>query len=859
LIAKSHRWQKTTLAAAAAVLFGFWGPNAAALSVGRITVLSALGEPLRAEVDVPDINAEEAASIKASVALPDAFRVAGLEYNPIMAGLQATLQRRADGRAYIRLSSDRSVNDPFVDMILEVNWATGRIVRDYTLLFDPPNLRQTTLAVPSPTQLPVRPSGSNSAANDLVAPVPTTTRPTQSGIGIKEPTRPKVEQSAGAVVPVSVKPGDTASKIAAATKPAKVSLDQMLVALLRTNPAAFTGDNVNRVKAGALITIPSAEQVAAISPTEAAQIVIAQSRDFNDFRRKLAGSAPTTEVAAADRKVSGNLQARVEDKKAIATAPDKLTLSKGAVQKQATENQLASERNAKEAASRAAEITKNISDLSKLGAASGAVSPSPAVPAVAAVSPVPGVAAATITAAAPPASTPATVASTALAKPVAATASAPIQPASTVVKHSVPVPAPRAEAGLVEGLIENPLVPAGAIGLIALLAFFGFYRSRQRKNASRVDSIFLESRLRPDSFFGASGGQSVDTNDNAAAGSSMVYSTSQLDAVDNVDPVAEADVYLAYGRDLQAEEILKDALRSNPGRIAIHQKLLDIFAKRLDGNSFESIALLAFKVTDGEGPDWVRICELGLSIDPTNELYLPGGRPRNPDGTPSRPASLDFISNLAASSETIANQGEQPLAAGSVDLDLDLDFSLDERPTSEETTAGDAESATTPLDLDFGLTTAASPMESYATSSESAASDTHADELSRTGDEITPEDSMTEPSLDNEDFKAQAAASFGATAPAPLTPSAPSAQTAPSFGMLEFDLGSLSLDLGDTSDTVDNPVAESIQDPLSTKLALAEEFIAIGDDDGARALIQEVISEASGDMKVKAQSALKNL
>jgi pilus assembly protein FimV len=655
-------------------------------------------------------------------------------------------------------------------------------------------------------------------------------------------------------------PGDTASKIAAATKPAKVSLDQMLVALLHTNPAAFTGDNVNRIKAGALINIPSAEQVAAVSPTEATQIVVAQSRDFNDFRRKLAGNAPATAVATADRKVSGNLQARVEDKKAVTTAPDKLTLSKGAVQKQAAENQLASERNAKEAASRAAEIAKNISDLSKLGAASSAVASGPAAPAVKAVSPVPSVASTVITTAAPPASAPANLASTALPQPVVAAASAPTQPTSAVVKHPLPVPAPRAEVGLVDGLIENPLVPAGAIGLIAVLAFFGFYRSRQRKNASRVDSIFLESRLRPDSFFGASGGQSVDTNDNAAPGSSMVYSTSQLDAVDNVDPVAEADVYLAYGRDLQAEEILKDALRSNPGRIAIHQKLLDIFAKRLDSNSFENIASSAFKVTGGEGPDWVRICELGLSIDPTNDLYLPGGQPRNPDGTPSRPASLDFISNLAASSDTLANQDAEPQVA-SVDLDLDLDFSLDEQHASHSDVApaGEDESATTPLDLDFGLATAASPIEPYAAGSENATSDTHADQLSQPSDDITREDSMTEPSVDNEDFKAQAAASFGATAPAPLSPSAPSAPPAPGFGMLEFDLGSLSLDLGDTLDTVHKSVAESNQDPLSTKLALAEEFSAMGDDDGARALIQEVISEASGDMKAKAQNALNNL
>ena len=115
----------------------------------------------------------------------------------------------------------------------------------------------------------------------------------------------------------------------------------------------------------------------------------------------------------------------------------------------------------------------------------------------------------------------------------------------------------------------------------------------------------------------------------------MVYSPSQLDAVDDVDPVAEADVYLAYGRDLQAEEILKDALRTNPERIAIHQKLLEILAKRRDTKGFEDIATLAFKVTNGDGSDWERICELGLSIDPSNALYQPGGQPNNPDGTPT--------------------------------------------------------------------------------------------------------------------------------------------------------------------------------------------------------------------------------
>ena len=169
MIAKSHRWQKSAVAAAAIALLGLSTTGAWALSLGRITVQSALGEPLRAEIEVPEINAEEAASLKTNIASPEAFSAAGLEYNPAMAGLQATLQRRADGRAYIRLSSDRSINDPFVDMILEATWSSGRIVRDYTMLFDPPVLKQA--AAPTQAQVPAQQSVSAPAK---AAPAPAT-------------------------------------------------------------------------------------------------------------------------------------------------------------------------------------------------------------------------------------------------------------------------------------------------------------------------------------------------------------------------------------------------------------------------------------------------------------------------------------------------------------------------------------------------------------------------------------------------------------------------------------------------------------------------------------------------------------
>lgn len=864
MIAKSHRWHKTAMAAAAAALFGLWGSNAAALSLGRITVQSALGEPLRAEIDVPDINAEEAASLKAAVALPEAFRAAGLDYNPAMSGLQATLQRRADGRAYLRLRSDRAINDPFVDMILEASWASGRIVRDYTMLFDPPSLRPTAPAVPTPAQIPAQASVSRAAAPGSIPPASpalTATQPAEptAKSAAKTPARPAMAKAASTGTgQVTVKAGDTASKIAATTKPANVSLDQMLVALLRANPTAFLNGNINRVKAGAIMNVPTAEQAAATPAGEATQIIVAQSKDFNDFRRRLAGSAPSTQVAAADRTASGSVQAKVEDKKPVTMAPDKLTLSKGAVQGLPVEDQLAKERSAKEAANRAAEIARNISDLSKLGAASSAVAA--AGPAASAASPaLPAPAAITTPEQA------ASAAASSAVTPATPTASAPQSAASAVAKRPAAAPAP--EAGMVDGLIENPLVPAGAIGLLAMLVGFGLYRVRQRKKDAQVDSSFLESRLRPDSFFGSSGGQSVDTNDSSAAtGSSMLYSPSQLDAVDDVDPVAEADVYLAYGRDLQAEEILKDALRTNPGRVAIHQKLLEIFAKRRDTKSFEDIATQAFKVTNGNGSDWERICELGLSIDPSNALYQPGGQPNHPDGTPSRPAPLDDTPSVADSGAALATPPHASQAGGAVDLDLDLDFSLDEEPTSamSETTAGNTassaslpadESDTSPaLDLDFGLATEAmAPFAAPPAAATPNAVDFSLPDLDLGGHDLAL------PSADSEEFKSQAATSFGATQPLPLTSSAPDAPPIPDLDMLEFDLGSLSLDLGEASQASATAASDTHEDPLATKLALAEEFSAIGDDDGARALIEEVISEASGDIKIKAQRALSNL
>ncbi len=887
MIPKSHGWRKTAVASLVIALLGLPASSAFALALGRITVQSALGEPLRAEIDIPEINADEAATLKPSLALPAAFRAAGLEYNPALAGVQISLQRRADGRAYIRLTSDRVVSEPFVDLILQATWASGRIVRDYTILLDPPALRARAPAAPTSPQVvatPVAPSRVIPAPAAAVAPAPAAPSASRTAASAPAATRPAQSRQ------VTVQRGDTASQIARANKPAQVSLDQMLVALLRANQNAFINGNLNLLKAGTVLNMPSEEQVTAVSESEASSTVIAQSKDFNEFRNKLASNAPTQKVEAADRAAGGAIKAQVEDKRSVAPTPDKLTLSKGNADAKAAEEKIAQAKAAEDAAKRAAELARNVKDLSSINAASaaaGTAAPLAAAPvASSAAAPVAIIAAAPVaaaSAAAEPVATPAPV------------ASAPVETPAPAPK-ALPVPA-EPESGFLNQLLGNPLMLLGGGLLIALLAGLGIYKARQRRDAAEVDSAFLESRLQPDSFFGASGGQRVDTAEAAATGSSMVYSPSQLDAADDVDPVAEADVYLAYGRDMQAEEILKEALRTHPGRIAVHQKLLDIYAKRRDAQAFETMAKEAFRLAGADSAEWARICEQGQGIDPANPLYRPGSAPAA-EGSPlaTHPAGVMAATSMATQRiDRSAEMAEaQPSAA--VDLDLDLDFSLDEEPASaiEEVRPSQLEptiamppldSQPASLDVDFGETTEALKIKPEHASVQLPV-EIALPELDKSND-----DTVALGSADSDDFRTQAAVSFGSTSPSPLSltdedpitatpadgtrsgginfdataPNKLTASQAPfnppadsQSGMLEFDLGTLSLDLDATDATAEEATAEP-EDPLATKLALAEEFVSIGDDDGARALIEEVIAEATGDLKTKAQRALASL
>lgn len=900
-----QRWKATALASAATLALLGVSLDAQALALGAVTVRSALGEPLRAEIEVPQISSDEASSFQATLASPQAFRAAGVEYSQSLAGTRVSLHRRANGQAYLRLVGDRPVNEPFIGVVIEANWANGRIVRDYTMLVDPPGraapppVAVTPSQTVAPTQTTPAPAAvvQAPATAPIARPVPQPAeapRPTRRAAAPTAPTAPAASSADGGAQ-VTVQRGDTAYGIVSAHQAEGVSLDQMLIALLRANPQAFIGGNVNRMRAGAVLNMPSAEQAGAVSHAAARRAVLAQSRDFNAFRRGLAQNVRGAQVASASRSAAGGVQAQVQESRPAAPSQDRLTISRGGATTGA-ESAAAQSRQSKEQADRVAELNKNISDLARLQSASGTapaasapgvsvptgtvpgtpaasapVASAPATPASATMAPA-TVAASSAASAAMTAATAASEAASAAAavasasdaaasaaEAAASAASAPMEMASapTIVpapiKTAPPPPAP--EPSFLDTLTENPLLPVAGIGLLALLAGYGIYRSRQRKkDAAPLDSSFIESRLQPDSFFGASGGQRVNTRETTGTGnSSMAYSPSQLDAAGDVDPVAEADVYLAYGRDMQAEEILKEALRTHPGRVSIHRKLAEIYAKRRDVRALEAIAVEAYDVTHGDGPDWLAITALGSELDPDNQLYKPGGAPI------ARTAPVPVRGNFGADTEPQTAQLMDRKRSSAMPLDVNLD--LDNAPVrgaGSTAAAGAAAAAaataakapagplSAPVDLDLGLDDA--PVHASGAAPLSSAP------LSRPVDLDLGMD-FAPPSELGPDTKSPSLA----TLPPPAE--APTQGASINSGMIEFDMDALSVDpdsrSGGELNTEQLPDADD--DPIATKLALAQEFHAIGDTDGARSLVKEVIAEATGSLKARAERFLAEL
>ncbi len=899
--------------------------NAHATGLGKLTVLSALGQPLRAEIELTSPDKDEIASLVPKLASAEAFRQSSIDLNPALLSLRFTVESRGAGYV-IRVSSTQAMNEPFVDLLLEMNSSNGKLLREYTFLLDPAELRSSQSAqIASPVNVgtPSSPASAATQSRSVLAP----------GAGVATP--PPALQKRAQVKPAEtsrdikdikssgtyqVKPGDTLSKIADQQKGEGISLDQMLVSMYKANPQAFSGENMNRLKSGQILSIPNADASRTNTAVDAHSMVMAHAADFASYRNKLAGQvaeAPAQKSALSKQAASGAITAKVKEvPTATNEALDKLKLSKatantsnkpGVGQVLVEEDKLAKDKAVADANARVKELEKNVGDLQKIleiknkdlaekQIAASAVAAPVAAPVAASA---PSVAAASVTDTSKSASS---------SMPAVAASSGSVT--SAPAKRKIAPPPPPPESSWYDGLSDF-LWPGAAA--LALLGGYGLFASRRKKKTQQFDdSVLTGSSMKANSMFGSTGGQSVDTN-NSVFNSNFAPSASQLDA-NEVDPVAEADVYIAYGRDSQAEEILKEALRTQPDRHAVRVKLLEIYFNRKDPRSFERLASELYGMTGGEGEDWTRAASMGVTLEPTNPLYA-GGKAQtdimsassglglatqpmqdlDPEALLGNSLSQDMLDSISIIDTASGLTDNAPHSgAGMVDsndaevnsamdigaLDFDLDipgttsFNEDVVPTLPDEQAIPVSSTQeVPAEnppLDFGLIDFDLGSDNDVSIADDEQSKASVNDFEL---DLTSSNSLAGPDSDILAFEADSVPSI-ADVPALIDTSiefdsAIASSDADEVSQIvpsafEFDLSGIDLDLGSEEhkpdlSTTGEEVAASYNAEMATKLDLAVAYQEIGDKEGARELLDEVLKGGTPDQIEKAQNMLAQL
>ena len=966
----------TAVAVALAILSGGGVTSAEAAGLGRLTVQSALGQPLRAEVEVTSVSPDEAESLKARIASPEAFSRVGLQYKEALSGVRMDVENRG-GRYFIKVTSSRPINDPFVDLVVELSWASGTFSREYTFLLDPPTQQNANQANRS-GNAPVAGAATAAAATGAAASGSNAVRTIDPATGrlvnqergaqgrsqaASQPTEAKQQPAAQAQGgrdasseggTVTVGQGETLGMIAARVRPASATLDQTIVAIYRTNPTAFIQNNPNLIRQGRTLTIPSEGEIAAIDSTEAGRQLRMAARDFRSYKERMAGTTPEVATGNGSSTASGAISAKVDDERGgQAGSQDRLELSRSeggkdeqgsAVGARDAEAQVAREAALKEANSRIAELEKNVgalksmlelkdksladlqAQLEKARVAGAQVSGTVAAAASAAAdkardaaSKVADKAAAEKAAAekavaekaaqtkaaadklaaeakaaadkvaaekaaaekaaadkaaaekaaaekeaADKAAADKAAADKAAAEKAAAEKAAAEQdqskPAEGADKDAVeraaadakaevervtngdadkskdmPKPAPvndgEEQGGLIEGLSQNSLLLPG-LGVAALAAGLGFWmlRRRRREDDGFSDSISADE-FSANSLFGTTGGQSVDT----MTGASTQITTISESTPTEVDPIAEAEVYIAYGRETQAEEILREALKRQPERQAIRLKLLEIYSGRKDTVAFGQMAREMHDMTGGLNEEWSKVVQMGAALDPDNALYGDGTADLAAPSPVASPAAdvggmaaavAAGVAGMAAAAEPQHAEPEAP-AVSSPSMDEGLAFDggynkpaveAESKPvqTFQSTRSGPLSAMPgvelpsldldAPLDLDEGPSTVT---------------------------DLNIDTTITE-SLD----MGQASGSEG------------------------DGLGAIGLDLSPS--TISGPItmsgaASSQWQEMASKLDLASAYVEIGDKEGARELLEEVINGGDAAQQQRARELLADL
>src|SRR5690554_4770395 len=941
---------------------------AAALGVGEYTLNSYLNQPLDMQVELFDVGDLSAEEVLANLGSESDFQTAGVERVFFLNDLQFEVQLNDKGDGTLNIRSVQPVREPFLSFVGEVMWPTGRLLREYTVLLDPPAF---TEPVKRPAVAPVatqqsqapaavsQPSESNTGERRIVAQSGQSQRAASQGA----PSRPDYV----------VQASDTMWRIALNNRPVNsISVQQMLVAIQNMNPDAFTDGNVNLVREGTVLRMPSEQEIRQISTRSAIADVAEQNREWRakleargitlaPSRPQLDGSAKgssKTQVAGASE---GQVTLLSPDAKS-GQGSGRGTGGTSATDSSALQNELAIrdenvdrlDRQNKELSDRLQDLKEQVAtsesllelrndqiaqlqqQLRELQQAQGITPSEPIV-----IEPV------TDTSVEPESSTVASAEGEgeAVATPEqvvtegqtvddqAAESAAVADEEKTATVQTEPVVsqlvqpvAPAPQPSLIDLLMANLLyIIAGLIAIAVLLGGMVWMRNRQQSEQHEFDGEQDDDIGADDDFFAAADGFGNDDDDE---------DEEQLDAPESEQDVMEnVDVYTAYGRHAEAVTFLKSEIQKAPQREDLKVRLLEVLAEMHDRDGFEQQAnafagaggavsaaisslrsgfdgaaeepslddlesdltssfeapvatnkdeTLEFSL-DSDGDDLESLDDLDLDFgsDESKPAEVPVIAAEEDDL--SFDLSLDDAPRLEKESElsldddelSLDLDGEQLAEDDELSLELDagdeaLSFELDDKPV-KSTVALDDISTDLAEEVDFGELSLADMSDEFSEAAEKPVDeelDLSLDELSLDDDEPTQVsmpaidlDSATskqedELSLDEDEIALDDDFSLDEELSLEDAPSAVSPKEEPATGIrpalepdMEQALGADDDDFDFLGDTDEN----------ATKLDLAKAYIDMGDAEGARDILQEVVSEGSVEQQQEARELLSQV
>lgn len=851
------------LALLAAISPALWLSSAAALGLGEIDVKSALNQRFVAVIPLTAVSAEEAEGAQVSLASYAEFQRAGLERSDYLSSLRFAV--RTDGGApRIEVSSAQIAREPFVNFLVEVRSQGNRLLREYTVLLDPPGF-QPAPSAPVVAAAPARPAAvapvAPAAKPAAAAPKPATpeffetseesaSRPSAPAVAPQAPIASASSSEPTAAVAQGdsygpVKAGETFWSIASGLRDPSATMPQMLLAIYEANRGAFDG-GINGLRIGSTLQIPSLEQITSVPPATAKARVDALRAGPSAAKPKPAAVVPAPTPAPAV----------VEPRPAV-KAPEPAA-----------------------------------APPPKPATVAAPPEPAPALPPAEPVAPTEPVAVPPPAESAGAADQPGAVSGETPAPPADATTEAPAAPeaapeqpvAEIPVEETLATTEPESEGGLVEMLI--PL-----IGLLLVIGGGGYLASnllkkRKEAKAPKLGAMSPPPTTRSSSAKPAAAAAAVaakptaaelqrldDTLNDATESfdtqqlqtqqipalaqqpeirrvESSGEATSQLPTFDSTqnfnapkkatesgdldfdltgqfaaetvqinldanDPVAEADFHLAYGLYDEAILLLKQAAQKDPGRSELGVKLAETYFAAGRPTEFQETAeSLLGRVDEGS---WQKIAIMGQQLCPDAEVFKGaelGGMSTDVDLMFDEPSS-------AAATEL----PELPQAAAQPQ-DNGLDFRLEELelPKLDTTVKADLPELKDDHALEFDL-------------GDFDLSDTRG------------QDKPAQPQGNEVAFELGAADSAGFEDLAGTLPGKPLQASETSVQLDDFDLG----DLGSDSDSI------SAGDETSTKLDLARAYVDMGDNEMARSLLSEVLTQGSDAQKHEAQNLLGRL